>query len=168
MVEQHWSYMDRFADRMLARGPTLTDDGEVPTGSIHVVDLPDAAAARAFAFEEPGYQAGVYRDVTLRRWDDLLGRTMWECPGLRPDAPRWFVLGLGAGERPAYELPDPDDDVLAFGALTSDDGAAWLGTVVLLQAPDAETARGALDPAAHATVEVHRWERGGRPRGDAR
>src|ERR1700691_2726128 len=28
------------------------------TGSVHIVDLPDPAAARAFAFDEPGYQAG--------------------------------------------------------------------------------------------------------------
>ena len=165
MVEQHWSYMDRFADRMVARGPTLTDDGEVPTGSIHVVDLPDPAAGRAFAFEEPCYQAGAYRDVMLRRWDDLLGRTMWECPGLREEARRWFVLGLGAGERPAYELPAPSDEMLAFGALLSDDGASWLGTVALLQAEAADAARAVLDPVPHAAVEVHRWERGGRPRG---
>ncbi|MGV9304463.1 hypothetical protein ACWDLG_13930 [Nonomuraea sp. NPDC003727] len=34
---------------------------------MHIVDLPDAATARAFVFDEPDYQAGVYRDVVLRR-----------------------------------------------------------------------------------------------------
>lgn len=52
--------MDRFAARMIAGGPTLVADG--PTGSVHIVDLADAAAAREFAFDEPGYQAGAYRD----------------------------------------------------------------------------------------------------------
>jgi len=47
---------------MIARGPTLASDGGTPTGSVHIVDLPHSAAARAFAFDEPGYQAGVYRD----------------------------------------------------------------------------------------------------------
>lgn len=61
--EEHWSYVDRFPG-MIARGPTF--EGERPTGSVHVLDLPDPAAARAFAFEEPGYQAGAYRDVLLR------------------------------------------------------------------------------------------------------
>ncbi|MGH6657111.1 MAG: YciI family protein, partial [Actinocrinis sp.] len=28
MLEEHWSYMDRFAQRMIARGPTLADDGD--------------------------------------------------------------------------------------------------------------------------------------------
>ena len=80
--ERHWSYMDRFAAELIARGPTFTDDG-TPTGSVHIVDLPDAAAARAFAFEEPNYQAGVYRDVLLRRWRNVLGRDMWAFPGGR-------------------------------------------------------------------------------------
>lgn len=53
LLEEHWSYMDGFAKQMIARGPTLTDDGETATGSVHIVDLPDPAAARAFAFDEP-------------------------------------------------------------------------------------------------------------------
>jgi YCII-related domain len=52
---------------MIARGPTLAGDGDTPTGSVHIVGQPDPAAARAFAFDEPGYQAGVYRNVLLRR-----------------------------------------------------------------------------------------------------
>ena len=72
MVEEHWAYMDRFAATMVARGPTLADDGTL-TGSVHILDLPDATAARTFAFEEPGYRAGAYRDVLLRRWHNSLG-----------------------------------------------------------------------------------------------
>jgi uncharacterized protein YciI len=45
--------MDRYKAEMIARGPTLADDGDTPTGSVHIVDLPDPAAARAFAFGEP-------------------------------------------------------------------------------------------------------------------
>ncbi|GLX54331.1 hypothetical protein Shyhy01_72800 [Streptomyces hygroscopicus subsp. hygroscopicus] len=86
LLEEHWSYMDRFAKEMIARGPTLAADGEVPTGSVHILDLPDPAAARAFAFDEPGYQAGDYQDVLLRRRRDLLGRTMRDFPGGRTSA----------------------------------------------------------------------------------
>ncbi len=67
LLEQHWSYMDRYQAEMIARGPTLAGDGNTPAGSVHIVGLPDPAAARAFAFDEPNYQAGVYRDVLLRR-----------------------------------------------------------------------------------------------------
>jgi uncharacterized protein YciI len=80
LLQEHWSYMDRYAAEMIARGPTLADDGDTPTGSVHILDLPDPAAARTFAFDEPNYQAGVYRDVLLRRWRNALGRTMWDFP----------------------------------------------------------------------------------------
>jgi hypothetical protein len=37
LADAHWSYMDGYADRLVARGPTLSDDGERHTGSVHVV-----------------------------------------------------------------------------------------------------------------------------------
>jgi len=80
LLEDHWAYMDRYATQMIARGPTLDDDGDTPSGSVHIVDLPDPVTARAFAFDEPNYQAGVYRDVLLRRWRSMLRRTMWDFP----------------------------------------------------------------------------------------
>jgi len=76
---------------MIARGLTFAADGDDPTGSVHIVDLPDPAAARAFAFDEPNYQAGVFRDVMLRRWRNALGRTMWDFPGGREDGNRYLV-----------------------------------------------------------------------------
>ena len=104
LLEQHWSYMDGYEKELIARGPTFTGDG-IPTGSVHIVDLPDAAAARAFAFDEPNYQAGVYRDVLLRRWRNMLGRTMWEFPGDRSGDGLHLVLGLGGGK--AADLSRP-------------------------------------------------------------
>ncbi|MGV9278356.1 YciI family protein [Streptomyces griseosporeus] len=162
LLEEHWSYMDRFAEELIARGPTFAEDGETPSGSVHIVDLPDAAAARAFAFEEPVYQAGGYRDVLVRRWRNLLGRTMWEFPGGRTGGDRYLVLGLGSGE-PADVVPPPDrDELIAYGPLLSDDGTAWLGTAVLLRAPDVATARAVLTADRYAHIEVHDWEFGGR------
>lgn len=99
LLETHWSYMDGYAREMIARGPTFAEDGTL-TGSVHLVDLPSAAAARAFAFDEPGYQAGAYRDVLLRRWRNTLGRTMWDFPGGRTGGNRYLVLGLGEGRPP--------------------------------------------------------------------
>ncbi|MER5974949.1 YciI family protein [Streptomyces sp. NPDC001857] len=163
LLEAHWSYMDRYAKEMIARGPTLADDGDTPTGSVHIVDLPDAAAARAFAFDEPDYQAGVYRDVLLRRWRNLLGRTMWDFPGGRSGGDRFLVLGLGAGEAVDLAVPVGHDELIAYGPLLSDDGAAWLGTAALVRAPDPGTARAVLTPDRYADVEVHHWQFGGRP-----
>ncbi|GAA3875131.1 YciI family protein [Streptomyces lannensis] len=162
LLEEHWSYMDRFAAQLIARGPTFADDGETPTGSVHIVDLPDPAAARAFAFDEPNHQAGVYRDVLLRRWRNLLGRTMWDFPGGRTGGDRYLVLGLGSGPAADLDVPSDRDGLVAYGPLLSDDAATWLGTAVLLRAPDPDTARAVLTPEHYAGIEVHEWEFGGR------
>jgi uncharacterized protein len=161
--EAHWSYMDRFAEELIARGPTLSDDGAAATGSVHIVELADSAAARAFAFDEPNYQAGVYRDVLLRRWRNELGRTMWDYPGRADDGRRYLVLGLGAGPAADLDVPAGRDGLIAYGPLLSDDGMAWLGTAVLTAAPDPDTARAILTPDRYASIEVHHWRFGGRP-----
>ena len=163
LIEDHWSYMDRYAKEMIARGPTLADDGDTPTGSVHILDLPDPAAARAFAFDEPNYQAGVYRDVLLRRWRNTLGRTMWDFPGSRTGGNRYLVLGLGTGQAVDLALPSDRDQLIAYGPLLSDDGDTWLGTAALLRAPDPETAGAVLTRDRYADVEVHTWQFGGRP-----
>jgi uncharacterized protein YciI len=162
LFEAHWSYIDRFATQLIARGPTLDDeDGDTATGSVHIADLPDAAAARAFAFDEPNYQAGVYRDVLLRRWRNLLGRTMWEFPGGFTDDNRYLVLGLGAGQPADLTVP-PADGLIAYGPLLSDDGGTWLGTAALVQTPGPGEARALLTANRYAHIEVHRWDYGGR------
>ncbi|MEV8544147.1 YciI family protein [Streptomyces sp. NPDC051572] len=163
LVERHWSYMDQYAKEMIARGPTLADDGDTPTGSVHILDLPDPAAARAFAFDEPNYQAGVYRDVLLRRWRNTLGRTMWDFPGGRTGGNRYLVFGFGTGQTADLAVPPGRDELIAYGPLLSDDGDTWLGTAALLRAPDPETARAVLTRDRYADIEVHDWQFGGRP-----
>jgi uncharacterized protein YciI len=162
LMEEHWSYMDRYAAQLIARGPTLAADGDTATGSVHIVDLPDPASARAFAFAEPNYQAGVYRDVLLRRWRNTLGRTMWDFPGGRADGNRYLVLGFGAGPAADLTVPPYPDELIAYGSLLSDDGTIWLGTAVLVRAPDPDLARAVLTPNRYADIEVHHWQFGGR------
>jgi uncharacterized protein YciI len=160
LLERHWSYMDRYAKEMIARGPTFV--GDTPTGSVHILDLPDPATARAFAFDEPNYQAGVYQDVLLRRWRNTLGRTMWDFPGGRTGGDRYLVLGLGAGEAADLAVRPGRDELIAYGPLLSDDGTTWLGTAALVRAPDPDAARAVLTPDRYAGVEVHNWQFGGR------
>ena len=162
LLERHWSYMDQYATQMIARGPTLTADGQTATGSVHILDLPDPAAARAFAFDEPNYQAGVYRDVLLRRWRYTLGRTMWDFAGGPTGGNRYFVLALGRGHDADLVVPHLRDELIAYGTLLSDDGASWLGTALLIRAPDPGTALSAVAHDAYADIEVHRWQFGGR------
>ncbi|KJK45692.1 hypothetical protein UK23_25270 [Lentzea aerocolonigenes] len=150
LLEEHWSYMDRFS--LIARGPTF--GGDVLAGSVHIVDVPDAAAARAFAFDEPCYQAGAYRDVLVRRWRNVLGRTMWDFPG----AGGHLVLGFGCGE-PVDLQPVRADGLVAYGPLLSDDGSQWLGTAALVRSEDPAAV---LSVDRYDAVEVHDWQPGGR------
>ncbi|WP_345718643.1 YciI family protein [Kineosporia mesophila] len=172
LLQEHWSYMDRFATGMIARGPVFTADGENLVGSVHIADLPDLAGGRAFALEEPYYQAGVFRDVLLRRWRNVLGRTMWEFPGgtVGEDDGGYLVLGLGSGPVPDSEATDEmvtQDALVTYGPLLCDDGRTRVGTVALVQAASAAEARGVLGSgndvdSQYAVVEVYRWQFGGR------
>lgn len=160
MVEQHWSYKDQFDATMIARGPTADD--QTLTGSLHILDLPDPSAARSFAFDEPGYQAGAYRDVLLRRWRNSLGRTMWDFSGGQPDQ-SYLVLGFTLKPAPDYtELPIRDE-MIACGPLLSDDGSWVLGAAVLLGASGPDDARAVLSADRYTGIEVHQWRFGGRP-----
>ena len=169
VLEQHWTFMDRYADEMIARGPTLTDDLEGATGSVHIADLPGPEAVRVFAFEEPNYRAGVYRHVLVRRYVDLLGRTMWDFPGSRDEGPgRYLIL---AHARPLMDWPGAEqtepvldrDRLIAFGRLLSEDGEDWEGTVVIGEFDDPEAVRGLFAATgAYDRIESHRWTFGGR------
>ena len=181
LTEAHWSFMDAYADVMIARGPTLTPDRQSATGSLHLVDLPDAEAARIFAFEEPNYRAGVYDEVLIRRCRNELGRTMWEFEGDLARNQRFLVLGHavsdGLPDAPAWreethrylqELADRRR-LIAGGPLLSADGAGWEGTALLVEVPDRAAVEELVadDPASrkgrYATVEIHEWQFGGRP-----
>jgi uncharacterized protein YciI len=166
LTPEHWSYMDPFADRLVARGPTLSADGEVHTGSVHVVSLADLPAARRFADEEPYQRAGLFAETTIVRWVNLVGRTMWDRP--RPADHRQSTLVLArweatpVGDQP-LQVEEPDGWVF-LGLLVTDDAAASIGLVgaVDADAAVAERAFHTLAPPERATVELHRWERGGR------
>ena len=180
-VEAHWSFMDDYADAMIARGPTMTDDGTTATGSMHMVDLPDAAAAQVFAYDEPNYRAGVYREVLVRRWRNALGRTMWDFEGDEENNQRFLIIGHArpgaAAEREGLLEPHRryfveqgyQERLIARGPLLSDDGAEWAGSAMLVELPDRTAADTMLaaEPytraGLYASVEIHKWQFGGRP-----
>jgi len=73
----------------------------------------------------------------------------------------YLVLGLGAG---SFEdsVPADREELIAYGPLLSDDGAAWLGTAALIRAVGPAEAQATFDPARYAHIEVHNWAFGGR------
>jgi len=180
LVETHWSFMDGYASRMSARGPTVQEDGVTQTGSMHIVDLPDAEAARVFAYEEPYCKAGVFEQVMVRRWENELGRTMWDVKG-KPEKNRRFLViahGKPAMEAERKKLADArrryyaekgrQDYLIASGPLLSEDGRQWRGDAMMVEVADRAAVDAMIeeDPYAKAglyeQVEVHYWRFGGR------
>lgn len=168
--------MDGFADAMIARGPTLAPDRETPTGSLHVLALPSAAAATEFVEREPNNRAGVYAEHRIWAFENLLRRTMWEFPGKAVE-PRFLLIAHSgnAHEAPVSMLPVPPADLgvdlrerlIVYGALAEPASREPIGVAVALQAPSTEAVLpllrdGAAGLEQFAAVEVHDWEFGGR------
>lgn len=161
-IERHWTYMDAFADTMVARGPTLDDGGEMVTGSLHVVGLETAEAAGAFVAEEPFQRAGLYRDHEVLCFENLLGRTMWQFPALT-DASKYLVRHGGAPTAPDELSPDLRDALLMYGRLSTLNDERPAGVVLAVQGEPRATIDVLLDeawPLAERTLQ--RWELGGR------
>ncbi|HEY6471091.1 MAG TPA: YciI family protein [Candidatus Dormibacteraeota bacterium] len=169
LLEKHWSYMDGFAASMIARGPTLSIDRETATGSLHVLALPSVDAARDFVANEPNNCAGVYAEHSIWRFENLLGRSMWEF-SRQPEEPLFLIVGRSHAGQPAATETLPTELIerlVLYGALTTVDGAEPVGLALALQAPDREAVDALIDDeriglGPFDEVEVHNWEFGGR------
>ena len=70
--ESHLVHLRSLGDRLIAAGPTLDGDGK-PNGSLVVIDAADAAAAEAFAANDPYAKAGLFAVTDVSPWNALLG-----------------------------------------------------------------------------------------------
>ena len=167
LAEAHWAYMDRFAGRLILRGPTLSEDGTEHTGSVHVVDLADHADAERFATEEPYWLAGLYRQVTAARAVVLHHREPAggsPSPGV-PDA-------LVTGEWPPAPRQQPDvtaDSLVSFVAVLVDDDESHATGIVSVVRAHPRAALRIVQPfadrlaGAPVALTAQRWRPGGRP-----
>ena len=180
IVEEHWAFMDRYNTAMIARGPTLSDDGAAITGSMHMVDLPDAAAAREFAYDEPFAKAGAYQEIIVRRCRNAMRRTMWDFDGDPQNNQRFLIIGHGRpGMSDARDALLEDhrryfiengyqEKFIVRGPLWSDSGDEWVGSEFVIELRDRAAVDGflAAEPYTQAglyeRVDIHRWRFGGR------
>jgi uncharacterized protein len=176
LLEEHWSYMDRFAESMIARGPTLGTDGETATGSLHVVGLPSVDAAREFVAHEPNNRAGVYAEHAVWRFENLLGRTMWEFAGAADERKFLIIARSDRGQKTGTSpKPVPPESLTAelrerlilYGPLTELDDARRVGIAIAVQARDRVAVDALLESGrvglnVFPNVEIHDWEFGGR------
>ena len=67
----HLAYLDSTGVVQKA-GPFLDAD-DTPCGSLIVLDVDDMAAAQAWADNDPYAQAGLFRDVQITAWKQVVG-----------------------------------------------------------------------------------------------
>ncbi|WP_299139885.1 YciI family protein [uncultured Tateyamaria sp.] len=67
----HLDYL-KGSDAVRKAGPFLDADGK-PCGSLIVLELDDMAAAQAWADNDPYAKAGLFREVTITAWNQVIG-----------------------------------------------------------------------------------------------
>ena len=67
----HLAYIEATGVVTLA-GPFLDDAGK-PTGSLVILDVPDMAAAEAWAAGDPYASAGLFDSVSVQAWRKVVG-----------------------------------------------------------------------------------------------
>ena len=185
IIREHWDFIDRYKDRLIARGPVLDpSDPSRVTGSIHIAELDDWREAMRFVHEEPFHQAGLFEHMLIRRFQLELGRTQFEFESAG-DLPRFFIYcpaarGSGTGRERVADEYDAycagfDANFLCRGALIGDRGG-WAGSIYLMEMADTAAVGGFLEgepcrkAALYGDVQVHRWTPGGpenlSPRGE--
>lgn len=180
--EEHWTFMDGYADVMIGRGPTQTPDGSGHTGSMHIVDLPDLEAAKVFAYDEPYAKAGVFEDIMIRRWTNALDRTMWDFEGDAEANQRFLFIGHGRvgpdvterrnalleAHRAFLAPPEKMRHQILRGPLWDETGETWTGSLFLLEAKDRSAAEAFFEGEPYTEgglyehTELHGWRFGGR------
>ncbi len=160
--------MDGFAESMIARGPTLGTDRETATGSLHVLGLPTVDAVHEFVAREPNHRAGLYAEHSVWRFENLLGRTMWEFSGAG-DESRFLILARSRHRpvRPGSLAPELRERLILYGALATLDDAEPDGVALAVQAPERDAVARLLEEGGAGLnvfpeIEIHDWEFGGR------
>lgn len=67
----HLEYL-KSTDMVAQAGPLLDDAGDM-IGSLIILDVPDMAAARDWATNDPYAKAGLFADVSLTHWNRVIG-----------------------------------------------------------------------------------------------
>jgi uncharacterized protein YciI len=68
----HVAYLKGQGGRIVAAGPTTTEDGAAMTGSVIIIELDDYAQAEDFARNDPYAKAGLFDTVSIRPWKKVL------------------------------------------------------------------------------------------------
>jgi uncharacterized protein len=175
LASAHWDYIDRFAPKLVARGPLLSPNGQEHTGSIHIITCADSVNAQRFAEEEPYCQANLYSSVTVTRFMNLLGQTMWErAPAVLPAystflQAHWPTRSCTTKQIERLQLACCTNKSWVFLGLLPTAESQYVGIAAAADLkPEAaeDMLRELLDLSELHTdsIAFSRWRRGGRPK----
>ena len=177
--EDHWQYFDENAEYFVARGATLSDDGNQILSSVLFVEFDDQDQVQKFVENEPHNNNGVYKDVSIRRWGCGLNRRQRDFPR-REGQLSWYIRGYGRpnmhekrmellSEHRSYFEPYDADRFIARGPIFSDDGEEWQGSANLISLPSRQAVDNFLADEPYCVndlydrVIIERYKFGGRP-----
>ncbi len=64
----HLDYLTAAGEKVVAAGPTLTEDGAGMTGSVLIIEAANRAGAEEFARNDPYAKADLFQDTTIMPW----------------------------------------------------------------------------------------------------
>lgn len=175
----HWAYFDEHRDHFVARGATISDDGETTLSSVLFVEFDGWDEVQNFIDNEPHNRNGVFQEIRTSRWHNALGRTQRDFPR-KENQTCWYIRGFGkagANDRRnelveahrAYFAAYDTENFIVRGGLLSDDGALWQGSGNLIALPSRGDVEAFLSKEPFYTnglydeVLVERYKFGGRP-----
>ena len=171
----HLSYLEAFDDQTLFAGPIVSDYETADLGSLRLIDLPDRAAAEEHIAGEPYVIGRVQKRWEIHRWKAMLPTTWRDCPRKEGNIQALFYgldnpdgMAKRTEHRAAHEayLNDHGDAVMMRGPLLDDDGAASIGSVILLDLPNLEAGRALFEnepfhkAGVYREARLYRWRFG--------
>ena len=70
--QEHRSWLESQADRVIGSGPLLTDDGSSVFGSMLIIECSSREDAEQFASSDPYSKAELFQNVTINRWHRVM------------------------------------------------------------------------------------------------
>lgn len=172
--QEHLDYLKTFDPFTLFAGPILTEDRTKELGSMRLIEFPDRAAAQKHVDDEPFLIHGVQKGYAIHRWRPGVPHTWRDCPRAEGNA-QYYILahdkpgsaGLRAEHQAAHVAHLSHPGVMTRGPLVEDDDdTKKIGSAILLDMPDLETAKAfwADEPynksGVYESVEFYGWRFG--------
>jgi len=70
--DNHLAFIGTQGDSIRLAGPMLSDDGEGMVGSLFIIEADSAEAVEAMNREDPYTKAGLFANVTIRRFRQVI------------------------------------------------------------------------------------------------